>query len=404
MLDYVVEQCRVEGVPMKRLAVLHCDLGKSPGGHEIEWPGTKELAAEHAAHYGLRFIMVQRGVRGFIEQVEYRGKWPANQQRYCTSKFKQDQGNKAVTALANEAREEVTGFLEQIERLQHWPRSATRNCTSTFKRDQGQRAINRIALEVVNEGPDPDFFGQIERRGMFSDQENRLCTSNNKRDPANTAITALADEVRNGGGHHRPRILQCFGFRAQESSRRRKMATFSIDKRTTNTRKQVHVWLPVHAWNVEEVWARNSAANTRSHPALEDYQVGLLADLKPRPSMFWAYDPGDDFSTLESAARRLFAAGFRPGSHRIRCYVLIGHPGDSFADAESRLRQMVSIGFMPMAMLWRPDDKPSQQRHEPSKEWRDFQRKWARPAITNALIKAPVAKPVRYALPMLSAC
>lgn len=118
--------------------------------------------------------------------------------------------------------------------------------------------------------------------------------------------------------------------------------------------------------------------------SLQDYQVGLLADLKPRPNCFWAYDPGDAFETLESAARRLLAAGFTARSHRLRCYVLIGQPGDTFTAAEGRLRSMLRIGFTPMAMLWRPDDKPSQQRHEPSKEWRDFQRVWARPAIIHA--------------------
>ena len=120
--------------------------------------------------------------------------------------------------------------------------------------------------------------------------------------------------------------------------------------------------------------------------SLQDYQVGLLADLKPRPNCFWAYDPGDEFDTLRSAATRLLAAGFTARSHRLRCYVLIGHPGDTFTAAEARLRQMMGIGFTPMAMLWRPDDKPSQQRHEPSKEWRSFQRRWARPAIIHTKV------------------
>ncbi len=272
MLDHVVEQADAAGV-RDRLVVLHCDLGLSPGGQEIEWPGTKELAAEHAAHYGLRFIVVQRGVRGFLEEIDYRGMFPANQQRYCTSKFKQDQGNKVITALADEARGEEPdpGFLEQIDRLGHWPRAETRNCTSTFKRDPGQKAINRLALEVIDQPPGPGFLEQIEDRGMFSDQDNRLCTSNNKRDPANTAITQLADEARDGS-KRRPRILQCFGFRAQESSRRKKMRTFSIDKRTSNTRKEVNVWLPIHAWKVEQVWERIAAAGTRYHPA---YDLGM---------------------------------------------------------------------------------------------------------------------------------
>jgi hypothetical protein len=50
--------------------------------------------------------------------------------------------------------------------------------------------------------------------------------------------------------------------------------------------------------------------------SLQDYQVDLLASLKPRPNMFFAYDPQDEFETLESAARRLLEAGFTKQSHR----------------------------------------------------------------------------------------
>lgn len=118
--------------------------------------------------------------------------------------------------------------------------------------------------------------------------------------------------------------------------------------------------------------------------SLEDYQVDLLASLTPRPSMFFAYDPGDAFETLQSAARRLLDAGFTPQSHRLRCYVLIGYPKDDFSQAEHRLRQILSLGFTPMAMLWRPET-PSQEKHRPAPEWRAFQRRWARPAIIHAV-------------------
>jgi hypothetical protein len=117
--------------------------------------------------------------------------------------------------------------------------------------------------------------------------------------------------------------------------------------------------------------------------AMEDYQVDLLASLTPRPNMFFAYDPGDPFETLESAARRLLAAGFTARSHRLRCYVMIGYPKDTFALAEARLRQMLSIGFTPFAMLWKPDT-PSQEKYAPGPEWRSFQRQWARPKIIHS--------------------
>jgi hypothetical protein len=117
--------------------------------------------------------------------------------------------------------------------------------------------------------------------------------------------------------------------------------------------------------------------------SLEDYQVGLLADLSPRPTMFWAYDPGDAFETLESAAKRMLEAGFTRQSHRLRVYVLIGFPKDTFDLAEGRLNQMMGIGMTPMAMLWRPETA-SQEKYRPAPEWRAFQRRWARPAIIHA--------------------
>jgi hypothetical protein len=114
--------------------------------------------------------------------------------------------------------------------------------------------------------------------------------------------------------------------------------------------------------------------------SLQDYQVDLLASLRPRPRMFFAYDPGDEFETLESAARRLIAAGFTAKSHGLRCYVLIGYPKDTMELAEQRLRQLVDIGFTPYAMLWKPETA-SQQRYEPGYQWRRFQRRWMRPAL-----------------------
>ena len=120
--------------------------------------------------------------------------------------------------------------------------------------------------------------------------------------------------------------------------------------------------------------------------ALQDYQVELLASLHPRPTMFWAYDPGDAFETLQSAARRLFAAGFTRASHRVRCYVLIGYPKDTFDLATRRLTEMTNLGFTPMAMLWQPEEA-SQEKYRPGDQWRSFQRRWARPAIIHGHVK-----------------
>lgn len=122
--------------------------------------------------------------------------------------------------------------------------------------------------------------------------------------------------------------------------------------------------------------------------SLQEYQVELLASLRPKPAMFWAYDPGDAFETLERAARLMLGAGFTAASHRLRVYVLIGYPKDTFDLAEKRLNQMMGIGLTPMAMLWSPD-KPSQERYRPAPEWRAFQRRWARPAIIHSQESQP---------------
>jgi hypothetical protein len=120
--------------------------------------------------------------------------------------------------------------------------------------------------------------------------------------------------------------------------------------------------------------------------ALQDYHVDLLASLKPRPRMFFAYDPGDKFETLVSAATRLLSAGFTSRSHHLRCYVLIGYPRDTFDLATKRLTDILSLGFTPMAMLWRPET-PSAMRWAPPAQWKRFQKFWTRPAYIHAGVR-----------------
>lgn len=122
--------------------------------------------------------------------------------------------------------------------------------------------------------------------------------------------------------------------------------------------------------------------------ALQDYQVDLLAGLKPRPKCYFAYDPGDPLETLQSAAKRMLEAGFTQASHRLLVYVLIGYPKDTLELAENRLRQMLSIGFTPYAMLWQPET-PSAEKWRPNVEWNRFQRAWLRPAIIHATRDKP---------------
>lgn len=111
--------------------------------------------------------------------------------------------------------------------------------------------------------------------------------------------------------------------------------------------------------------------------ALRDWHVELLREIKPQ-RMFFAYDTPDDYEPLRETGKRLLDAGFTIRSKTLCCYCLVGFPRDSFEAAEKRLRQCLAAGFWPMAMLYR--DNAGQV----DKEWRIFQREWARPAIVNS--------------------
>lgn len=95
MIDFVVRLCERAGIK-DRIVAVHCDLG------DMEWPGTKELAAEHCAHYGIPLQIVRREKGDLLAQVEQRGMWPDNKNRYCTSDQKRDQVAKVHTALATQ--------------------------------------------------------------------------------------------------------------------------------------------------------------------------------------------------------------------------------------------------------------------------------------------------------------
>lgn len=99
MLTHLVGLADAQHVDRSRLVVVHADLGR------VEWEGTRELAAEQAAHYGLRFEVVSRTKGDLLEQIEQRGMFPSSTARYCTSDQKTAQVAKLLTRLAAEHRE-----------------------------------------------------------------------------------------------------------------------------------------------------------------------------------------------------------------------------------------------------------------------------------------------------------
>lgn len=127
----------------------------------------------------------------------------------------------------------------------------------------------------------------------------------------------------------------------------------------------------------------------------KDWHINLLAQLKPVPAQFWAYDPGDSYDDLRRVAGWLKEAGLIDKGNRCGCYCLIGYDlpiagKDTLEAAEKRLQSMKDLGFTPFAMLWKPTEASEQ--YEPSQDWKNLRRRWIRPAIIHAKSVNPFAR------------
>ncbi|WP_405526827.1 phosphoadenosine phosphosulfate reductase family protein [Streptomyces canus] len=104
MLHHLVQLADVAGA-LDRLQVVHCDLG------DVEWPGTRELAAAQARHYGLPFHVRHRTQGDLLTQIADRHRslrakgdtttpaWPSSAARYCTSDQKRGPVRVLITEL-----------------------------------------------------------------------------------------------------------------------------------------------------------------------------------------------------------------------------------------------------------------------------------------------------------------
>lgn len=175
-----------------------------------------------------------------------------------------------------------------------------------------------IPFEVVRNPNWRDLLDRIESHGKFPDGPNRFCTSEFKTGQVRKLMTALVALQRarwglnpNGRNGRRVRILNCLGMRAQESPKRAAMEPFAFDKASSNTKRHVDEWLPIHGWTIDQVWADIRASGVRYHPA---YDLGL-----PRLSC--------SFCVLASKPALIRAAQLRPAlaAEYAAVEVRIGH-------------------------------------------------------------------------------
>lgn len=99
----------------------------------------------------------------------------------------------------------------------------------------------------------------IEERGMFPSPSMRQCTSDLKRGPIERTIRQMGDKL----------IVNCMGMRAQESSNRSKLAPLKLSERNSKNGREWHEWLPIHSWEVKEVFSMISLAGQKPHWAYE---------------------------------------------------------------------------------------------------------------------------------------
>lgn len=142
--------------------------------------------------------------------------------------------------------------------------------------------------------PQGDLLSHIEQRGKFPDAARRYCTSDHKRAQGRKIMTRLVDEL----GLDRPaRILNCMGFRRQESPARAKKIEFHKDESASNkTKRHVYEYCPILGWSEDQVWSRIKESGVRHH---------------------WAYDAGMPrlsccFCVLASRPALIRAAQLRP--------------------------------------------------------------------------------------------
>jgi radical SAM superfamily enzyme YgiQ (UPF0313 family) len=107
--------------------------------------------------------------------------------------------------------------------------------------------------------------------------------------------------------------------------------------------------------------------------------LSLIKELKKiKVQKIWlACDDPNSFNLVKQKIELLRSEGF--SQNKIRCYVIIGKDQK---EEDKRLKALLFSGCLPYAQLLQPNIKINY-----SKEWKDFQKFWARPAIYRHLLK-----------------
>jgi 3'-phosphoadenosine 5'-phosphosulfate sulfotransferase (PAPS reductase)/FAD synthetase len=132
-----------------------------------------------------------------------------------------------------------------------------------------QAAHYKLRLEVTRyrdkNGAESSLLDYVRKRRMWPSSQQRFCTSEFKRGPGGRVIVKL---FRESPG----RILNVYGFRAEESPARAKKKAFARNDRFSSGAREVWDYLPIHNWREKDVWTSIETSGVRHHPA---YDLGM---------------------------------------------------------------------------------------------------------------------------------
>ncbi len=144
--------------------------------------------------------------------------------------------------------------------------------------------IKEIPLYVVQ--ANKTFFEMVDERGMWPSPKYRTCTSDLKRAPIQKFIRRYAKE----NGY--TTVLNCPGFRAQESTPRKEREVFKLNKKLTTLTRTVYDVLPIHDHSLTDVLATYGTSikelNKRRLMYAQGNKVRALAGWK----FIWTYVAG----------------------------------------------------------------------------------------------------------------
>lgn len=139
--------------------------------------------------------------------------------------------------------------------------------TAELARRQAEHYGLRFIERTRTQG---DLLDHVRERGMWPSAAARYCTSEHKRGVAYKVIIELVAE--RGAVGHRPRVLNCMGLRAAESTARARRPALKFEKKPSSGRREVWTWLPIHDWTTQQVWASIDASGVPYHWA---YDLGM---------------------------------------------------------------------------------------------------------------------------------